>query len=194
MPLTVRLAIQNEHSDPVSSSQLTNLLLYHRSLSRPAIYSVDDLRIWCQEHSTIPDSNALHDVFVSRFYVNSCEQTIHPYSITLISTDEAASSYTDVLQTLKQTVFDVTGITHQVKYRMGDGGNVLSKCREHRKMVPVDKWEDIERDLLTIQLSFDDGVFQRGVQLLLKRWREIPDLVIFANYFEEQWVVDLKIV
>ncbi|CAF1038822.1 unnamed protein product [Didymodactylos carnosus] len=38
-----RLTIQNEHSETVPSSQFTSLLLLHRSLSRPAIYSVDDL-------------------------------------------------------------------------------------------------------------------------------------------------------
>ncbi|CAF1135835.1 unnamed protein product [Didymodactylos carnosus] len=41
-------------------------------------------------------------------------------------------------------------------------------------------------------LSCTLSVFQKEVELLLKRWREIPDIVIFANYFKEQWVVDLK--
>ncbi|CAF1029452.1 unnamed protein product [Didymodactylos carnosus] len=120
----------------------------------------------------------------------------HPYGVALISTDEAADSYMHVFQTLKQVVQSVTGIVFNVAYLLGDGAkgitaaqqhefptakrlmcwaHTLRKCREHRKM-----------------LAFGDGVFDIGIKLLLKKWKDDSDLHVFAKYFEEQWVNTLK--
>ncbi|CAF1151666.1 unnamed protein product [Didymodactylos carnosus] len=47
----VRLAIQNEQPQQVSPAQISSLLNYYHSLTRPSIYSVDDLRSWCHRRS-----------------------------------------------------------------------------------------------------------------------------------------------
>ncbi|CAF1246400.1 unnamed protein product [Didymodactylos carnosus] len=114
----------------------------------------------------------------------------HLYGVALISTDEAADSYMHVFQTFKQVVQSVTGIVFNVAYLLGDGAtgitasqqrefptakrlmcwaHTLRKCRERRKMVPSDKWPDIENDICTLQLAFGDGVFDVDIKLLLKK-------------------------
>ncbi|CAF0851693.1 unnamed protein product [Didymodactylos carnosus] len=143
------------------------------------------------------------------FGCSDADRHFHPYGIALISTDEAASSYARLFQTLKQTVLNTTGSAYDVKYLMGDGGkgiscaaktefpnarrlmcwfHVIKKCRDHRKMVPVARWPAVERDIVSIQLSFSDAVFWKAISLLLTKWRQQPEIVAFANYFETQKV------
>ncbi|CAF1550482.1 unnamed protein product, partial [Rotaria sordida] len=136
-----------------------------------------------------------------------------PYGIAVIGTDEAASSYITLFQTVKECVFNVTGLQYNVQYLMADGGkgittaqqfelpncrrlmcwsHAIRKIRQHRKMIPVEKWRGIERDISTLQLSFNDNIFQKGSSLLLTKWKSDPELFMFANYFEQTWLLDLK--
>ena len=71
--------------------------------------------------------------------------------------------------------------------------HAIRKIREHRKMLPIDKWKTVEADILTLQLSFCDAVFDKGASLLLHKWRSDPDLFYFSNYFEQTWLSDLKL-
>jgi hypothetical protein len=73
-PGQTRRAVQNQCDDRVSDLKLYNLLKYHRSTMMPDVHSVDDFRSWCSKHSTtIPDQASLHEPFVPKFYVNSCD-------------------------------------------------------------------------------------------------------------------------
>ncbi|CAF0962143.1 unnamed protein product [Didymodactylos carnosus] len=68
-----RRAIQNECTSDVPSTQISSLLKYRRSVSRPNVRSIDDFRVWCEQHSLPSDQVAIHTPFVSKFYINSCD-------------------------------------------------------------------------------------------------------------------------
>jgi hypothetical protein len=150
-----RRSIENQYKGVVSHSQLSSLLNYHRPLAIPDVYSIDDFRSWCHQHSALlTDPMSIHEPFVAKFYINSCNELFvfittrklisaaplsgllqvdatfklnwnelpvlvfgssdgnrrfHPYGIAIIGTDEAASSYITLFQTIKECVFNVTG-------------------------------------------------------------------------------------
>jgi hypothetical protein len=154
-PVQARRSVHNQYGTDVSDVQVYSLLKYYRSITVPDVYSVDDFRSWCIEHSTmIADPTALHEPFVAKFYINSCDdlfvfittrklistaplsallqvdatfklnwnelpvivfgssdgnRRFHPYGIAVIGSDEAASSYITLFQTIKECVFNVTG-------------------------------------------------------------------------------------
>ena len=67
-------AIQHQYQDVVSSPQVTSLLNYYRSLAVPDVYSVDDIRPWCHEHSALLcDPKLIYEPCVPKFYINSCD-------------------------------------------------------------------------------------------------------------------------
>jgi len=66
--------------------------------------------------------------------------------------------------------------------------HAIRKIRQHRKMIPTEKWHGVERDIYTLQLSFNDEIFQKGSSLLLTKWRSDPTLFMFSNYFEQTWL------
>jgi hypothetical protein len=105
------------------------------------------------------------------------------------------------------------GIQYEIQYLMADGAkgitaaknfefpysrrlmcwaHAIRQMRQHRKMMPSDKWKVVEGDILALQLSFDDELFNQASSLLLKKWRSDPDLHTFSNYFEHTWLNDLK--
>ncbi|CAF4641180.1 unnamed protein product, partial [Didymodactylos carnosus] len=155
----VKRAVQNEYNGPVSTAQVTNLLKYHRSLTRPSMYSVDYFRQWCLQRAAIPPIQSLQDVFVSTYEIISCDnlfiffttrqlisvgalsrllqvdatfklnwnelpvlvfgcsdvnRKFHPFGIALISSDESCDSYVKLFQSIKNTVFKVTGIQYEI--------------------------------------------------------------------------------
>jgi len=69
--------------------------------------------------------------------------------------------------------------------------HVIRKCREHRKLVPTDKWNNIDADIHNLQLSFSDIIFNHGASLLKQKWS--IDILIrqFQNYFFDQWITTL---
>ncbi|CAF4559125.1 unnamed protein product, partial [Didymodactylos carnosus] len=69
----VKRGVQNEYNGPVSTTQVTNLLKYHRSLTRSSMYSVDDFRQWCLKRAAIPPIQSLQNVFVSIYEIISCD-------------------------------------------------------------------------------------------------------------------------
>ncbi|CAF4881795.1 unnamed protein product [Rotaria sp. Silwood1] len=198
--IQTRRAIEHQYQGGVSRSQLCSLLNYHRSLAVPDIHFVDDFRSWCHQHSALAvGPTAIHEPFVAKFYINSCNdifvfittrklistaplsgmlpvdatfklnwnelpvlvfgssdgnRPFFPYGIAIIGTDEAASSYITLFQTVKECVFNVTGLQYNVQYLMADGG--------------------------------------KGSSLLLTKWKSDPELFMFANYFEQTWLLDLK--
>ena len=50
----------------------------------------------------------------------------------------------------------------------------------------------MESDILSLQLSFSDHIFDRGAALLLSKWRTDPNQLLFSDYFEQTWTTDLK--
>ncbi|CAF1361657.1 unnamed protein product [Didymodactylos carnosus] len=77
--------VQNEYSSPVSATQVTNLLKYHRSLTRPSMYSVDDFRQWCLQRAAIPPIQSLQDVFLPIYEIISCDNLFVFFTRQLIS-------------------------------------------------------------------------------------------------------------
>ena len=72
--IQTRRAIQHQYQGVVSNSQITSLLNYHRSLTEPDVYSVDDFRSWCHGYSALlSDPTLIHEPFVPKFYINSCD-------------------------------------------------------------------------------------------------------------------------
>ena len=74
------------------------------------------------------------------------------------------------------------GLQYDVKYLLADGGkgitairqfefpncrrlvcwaHTIRKIGQHRKMIPVQKWHEIERDISTLQLLFNDDILQK---------------------------------
>jgi hypothetical protein len=150
-----RRSVENQCKTRISNTQLTSLLNYHRALTVPDVYSADDFRSWCHEHSAIlSDPSALHEPFVGKYYIESRDELFvfmttrklistaplstllqvdatfklnwnelpvlvfgssdgnrhfYPYGVAVIGTDEAASSYITLFQTIKEWVFNVTG-------------------------------------------------------------------------------------
>ena len=42
----------------------------------------------------------------------------------------------------------------------------ISKSREHRKLVPKDKWNEVDADIYYLQLLFSDVLFQNSAAYL----------------------------
>ena len=51
--IQTRRAVQHRYQGVVSRTQLASLLNYHRSLTVPDVYTVDDFRSWCHGHSAL---------------------------------------------------------------------------------------------------------------------------------------------
>ena len=68
---------------------------------------------------------------------------------------------------------------------------MIRRCRTHRNLVTKEDWLIIDIDIHSLQLVFNDDLFNRGAQLMLQKWRRIPSMRRFADYFEEQWVSKL---
>ena len=47
--------------------------------------------------------------------------------------------------------------------------HTIRKIRENRKMVPTKKWNMVESDILSLQLSLSDHIFDKGAALLLSK-------------------------
>jgi hypothetical protein len=69
--------------------------------------------------------------------------------------------------------------------------HMIRKVRKHRSLVPKDLWSSIDADIHSLQLSFSDDVFNRGVKLMLNKSDGIPRMKKFSEYFVDQWVTKL---
>jgi hypothetical protein len=69
--------------------------------------------------------------------------------------------------------------------------HVVRKCREHRKLVPNDKWNEVDADIHNLHLCFSDIIFTHGASLLKQKWSNLPDMQQFQRYFCDQWVAKL---
>ena len=79
--------MQYQYQGVISNSQVTSLLNYYRSFATPGVYSVDDIRSWCHEHTALTcDPSLIHEPFVPKFYINSCDGIFICLTCKLIST------------------------------------------------------------------------------------------------------------
>ncbi|CAF4685333.1 unnamed protein product, partial [Didymodactylos carnosus] len=70
--------------------------------------------------------------------------------------------------------------------------HVIRKSREHRKLVlNKEKWLAIEKDIVSLQLVFNDHLFGSAARLMIMRWTADKDLDAFRKYFEDQWLLSL---
>ena len=70
--------------------------------------------------------------------------------------------------------------------------HMIQKCRDNRNLMTKQQWNDVDKEIHAVQLSFSDDVFNHGVNLLMSKWRSDPSLVKFCDYFNEQWVGKLS--
>ncbi|CAF1562633.1 unnamed protein product [Didymodactylos carnosus] len=69
--------------------------------------------------------------------------------------------------------------------------HVIGRCRAHRKVVPPDKWNDVEQNIWDLQLCSDDYVFNVAATLLLQKWNNNTDFHRFAACFKTEWIDSL---
>lgn len=68
---------------------------------------------------------------------------------------------------------------------------MIRKCRTHRNLVPKNLWPYVDADIHSLQLSFSDEIFNNASKLLLDKWKTIPGLQNFSEYFFQQWITKL---
>ncbi|CAF1174106.1 unnamed protein product [Didymodactylos carnosus] len=77
--------------------------------------------------------------------------------------------------------------------RLMSWAHMIRKCREHRKVIPNEqKWLNVEKDIVNLQLCFKDNLFNQAASLLLGKWSLDNQLDRFRTYFEGQWINDLS--
>ena len=69
---------------------------------------------------------------------------------------------------------------------------MIKKCRNHRNLVNKNDWLIIDKDIHELQLAFSDDIFDQGVHLLLQKWKQVPSMKRFVEYFTDQWVIKLR--
>ncbi len=52
-----------------------------------------------------------------------------------------------------------------------------------RNLVTKQQWDVIDKQLHAVQLSFNDEIFNQGINLLMTEWRSDPSLNKFCDYF-----------
>ncbi|CAF1446662.1 unnamed protein product, partial [Didymodactylos carnosus] len=109
-------ALSIDHANiPLPSSQLSNIISYNRRKNNPEIFSVYDLRKWCNDHKDGGDSshstfvpyysidnvdnifvlfttNPIYN-FVTMFGASDADRHFRPFGIALVSSDESSTCY-----------------------------------------------------------------------------------------------------
>ncbi len=62
----------------------------------------------------------------------------------------------------------------------------------HRNLVTKQQWDVIDKEIHAVQLSFNNEIFNQGINLLMAKWRSDPSLNKFCDYFYEQWIEKLS--
>ncbi|CAF3910915.1 unnamed protein product [Rotaria sp. Silwood2] len=178
----------------VDETKLHNLITYERRKDRPKIFSVYDMRNWCNEHK------------------ENANRHFKPFGMALISTDEDSECFIHLFNSINALFLQEFNEPCPINPIMADGApaitnalnmvfpnsrrlmcwsNMIKKCRHHRNLVNKNDWLMIDKDIHALQLAFTDDIFDRGVFLLLQKWNQIPLIKQFVNYFTEQWVSNL---
>ena len=71
--------------------------------------------------------------------------------------------------------------------------HVARKCREHRKLVSMENWRQIDTDIHNLQFCFSDIIFNHGTQLLMNKWSADSLRQQFQSYFFNQWILTLPL-
>ncbi|CAF1558682.1 unnamed protein product, partial [Didymodactylos carnosus] len=147
------------------------------------------------------------------FGTSDYKRHFHPVGLCLVSSDEASSTYETLFQGVPTWASNINQQTYLISHVMGDGAagitsamsvipqsrrlmcwaHTLRKCREHRKLIPNEqKWLNVEKDIVNLQLCFQDNLFNQAATLLLRKWSLDNQLDRFRTYFEGQWINDLS--
>ncbi|CAF5050919.1 unnamed protein product, partial [Rotaria magnacalcarata] len=148
------------------------------------------------------------------FGSSDADRHFRPFGVALVSSDEGSACYIDLFKQLKLISGQENQREYIVHYVMADGApgitraqkeifpqarrlmcwaHVARKCREHRKLVPTDKWQQIDTDIHDLQLCFSDNIFTHGVSLVMKKWSTDPLIQQFQQYFFDQWIDKLPL-
>ncbi|CAF1552010.1 unnamed protein product, partial [Didymodactylos carnosus] len=147
------------------------------------------------------------------FGTSDYKRHFHPIGLCLVSSDEAASTYKTLFQGVPTWASNINQQTYLISHVMGDGAagitstmsviprsrrlmcwaHMIRKCREHRKLIPNEqKRLNVEKDIVNLQLCFQDNLFSQAASLLLGKWSLDNQLDRFRTYFEGQWINDLS--
>ncbi|CAF1398921.1 unnamed protein product [Rotaria magnacalcarata] len=148
------------------------------------------------------------------FGSSDADRHFHPFAIALVSNDEDSICYKDLFNQLQLISTQENNRPFYINFIMADGApgirkaqkdlfpgakrlmcwaHVIRKCHEHRKLVPKDKWNQIDLDIHDLQLSFSDSLFQCGASLLMKKWSSDTLIKQFQEYFYDQWIIKLPL-
>ncbi|CAF0859380.1 unnamed protein product [Didymodactylos carnosus] len=99
-----------------------------------------------------------------------------------LSSDESSACYEQLFNQRRFISAPECNRPYLVNYLMADVE------LEHRKLVPKDKWNDIDTDIHALQLSFSDDIFNRGSLLLTQKWSADRGIQQFQQYCFDQWI------
>ncbi|CAF2642268.1 unnamed protein product [Rotaria sp. Silwood2] len=137
-----------------------------------------------------------------------------PFGIALVSSDEHSSCFKELFIQLQNISAKYFNRQYTVNYIMADGApgitkaqqevfpqakrlmcwaHTVRKIREHRKLVPTDKWNEVDSDIHNLQLCFSDNIFNCAVSLLNLKWNNYPLMKQFQEYFFNEWIKKLPL-
>ncbi|CAF1415697.1 unnamed protein product, partial [Didymodactylos carnosus] len=194
--------------------QIKNIVQVTRQQIRTQIISTNDLQLWCNERINYPPANQLRRVFIPFYEVKDIDNIFvyykchfHPIGLCWVSSDDAASTYKTLFQGVPIWVSNINQQTYLISHVMGDEAagitsamsvipqsrrlmcwaHMIRKYREHRKLIPNEqKWLHVEKDIVNLQLCFQDDLFNQAASLLLCKWGLDNQLDGFCTYFEGQ--------
>ncbi|CAF4502898.1 unnamed protein product, partial [Rotaria magnacalcarata] len=132
------------------------------------------------------------------FGSSDADRHFRPFGVAFVPSDEGHENQREYI--VHYVMADgAPGITRAQKEifpqarRLMCWAHVARKCREHRKLVPTGKWQQIDTDIHDLQLCFSDNIFTQGVSLVMKKWSTGPLIQQFQQYFFDQWIDKLPL-
>ncbi|CAF1047790.1 unnamed protein product [Didymodactylos carnosus] len=124
------------------------------------------------------------------FGTSDLNRHFHPLGLCLISTYESADIFKTLFRVLKSSVPLIIQQPYDT-HVMADGTAGITS-REHRKLVvDKEKWLAIEKDIVSLQLVFNDHLFDSAASLMIMKWTAEKDPDAFRKYVENQWLLSL---
>ena len=67
--------------------------------------------------------------------------------------------------------------------------HVMFNVKKHKSLIPSELFESIVSDIHDLHYTLNNDDFQQVKKKNLRKWRKNEELVEFADYFENQWLV-----
>ncbi|CAF4878583.1 unnamed protein product [Rotaria socialis] len=156
----------------------------------------------------------IDDIFVFFTTKQLIQQIQFTALLQVDATDEHASCFKELFIQLQNISAKYFNRQYIVNYIIADGApgitkaqqevfpqakrlmcwaHTVSKIREHRKLVPADKWNEVDSDIHNLQLCFSDNIFNCAVSLLKLEWDNYPLMKQFQKYFFNEWIKKIPV-